>query len=378
MLTIVQDNVHSREISLHDLNILHDGSDFVGPLRLLLRAIVPRFIIRYYALQEQVQRLHLTAETGEGEHDEGLSRLSFSLPDNLRLVTEHYDTVEEQSLPQQEEAANHPPTHAATVSEVLEVPPATHAEESIKESILPPEPTEETPQENYEPEDTSLAQETSAEYHEIAGEVTHALEDENDYEGTNIGDEDESAKSDSLDADQVHDTGAEDTDAPATVTGQESEFGGEQTEYLDYVQPEEYDERYGEDIPERAGGASPVQYGEPQHYEEEGEEDTSTTVDETQAVLPGSGEDEEDESAATPVPAHAVLEPKSSEPADVNTTDETVLCMSIHCIISLTLLMDPQLNTRIQPRAVKNSRQASPRMKLTMVSMLLQQFSMLI
>lgn len=72
MLIIMQDNVHSREISLHDLNVLHDGSDFAGPLRLLLRAIVPRFIIRYYALQEQIQRLNVVAETGQGEHDDGL------------------------------------------------------------------------------------------------------------------------------------------------------------------------------------------------------------------------------------------------------------------------------------------------------------------
>lgn len=85
MLIFMQDNVHSREISLHDLNILHDGSDFAGPLRLLLRAIVPRFIIRYYALQEQVQRLNVAAETGEGVHVEGSCCPSLSLPDSLYL-----------------------------------------------------------------------------------------------------------------------------------------------------------------------------------------------------------------------------------------------------------------------------------------------------
>lgn len=86
MLTITQDNVHAREISLHDLNILHDGSDFVGPLQLLLRAAVPRFIIRYYALQEQIQRLNMAAETRQGEHNEGSGCLSSSLADNLRLL----------------------------------------------------------------------------------------------------------------------------------------------------------------------------------------------------------------------------------------------------------------------------------------------------
>ncbi|KIK95847.1 hypothetical protein PAXRUDRAFT_350610 [Paxillus rubicundulus Ve08.2h10] len=70
-LIVSEDNVHSHEISLHDLNILHDGSDFTGPLRLHLRASVPRFIVRYYALQEQVQRLNLAIETGESERYQG-------------------------------------------------------------------------------------------------------------------------------------------------------------------------------------------------------------------------------------------------------------------------------------------------------------------
>lgn len=226
----------------------------------------------------------------------------------------------------------------------MEVPPTPEAEELVREPVLPPEPTEETPQENYEPEDASV-QEPAGEYHEVTGEATHALEDEDDYDGTNAGDEDESAKSDRLDADQVHGTAAEDTDAAATVTGQESEFGGEQTEYLDFVQPEEYDERYGEDLPEQAGGASPVQYGEPPHYEEEGKQDTSTAVDETQTVLPGSDEDEEDKYAATPIPARTVLEPQSSELADDNATKGSVSRTCIHCATSPILLIYPRTSS---------------------------------
>lgn len=197
-----------------------------------------------------------------------------------------------------------------------EVPPTTEVEEPAKEPVCPPEPTEEPLQESNETEATSGVQEPAVEYHEVTGEVTHALEDEDDYEGANAGDEDEAAKSESLDADQVHDFATEDTDAPATVTGQESEFGGEQTEYL------EYDERYGEDIPEHGREASPTQYGEPPHYEEE-EPDTSRAVDETR-VLPGGDEDDEDKSAATPVPVHTVLEPELDEPTD-KASDVSVL-----------------------------------------------------
>ncbi|KAG6379248.1 hypothetical protein JVT61DRAFT_11697 [Boletus reticuloceps] len=305
-LAVSEDNVHSREITLHDLNILHDGSNFVGPLRLLLRANVPRFIIRYYALQERIQRLNMAAETGEGERDEEHH--------------EEYDTGEERHLPQQEEVANHSATYASIVSEGSEVAPAAELEESVKEPAYLAESTVEAPEEN--PRDTSGTQEPASEYREVTEEAAHALRDADDYDGTNACNGDESAKSESLDADQVHDTAAEDTDAVTTVTGHESEFGGEQSEYLDYVQPEEYDERYGEDLPERAGGASSVQYGEPPHYEEEGEQDTSTAADETQVILLGSDEHEEDKSAVTPVPTRAVLEPESSEPTG-KVTDTT-------------------------------------------------------
>ncbi|KAE9407080.1 hypothetical protein BT96DRAFT_175475 [Gymnopus androsaceus JB14] len=63
-LTISEDNIFARETSLHDLNVLHDGSDFSGPLRLRLQLVNPRFIVRYRMLQDQIQRLNL-AEVGE-------------------------------------------------------------------------------------------------------------------------------------------------------------------------------------------------------------------------------------------------------------------------------------------------------------------------
>ena len=238
---------------------------------------------------------------------------------------EQYETGEEQRPPEQEELATSP--HPAVVPDSLEIPPTTEVEEPVKEPTYITELTEEALQESYEPEDTSGVQELADEYHEVTGETTNALEDEDDYEGTNAGEEDESTKSQNLDADQVHDPRAEDTDAPATVTGHGSEYGGEQTEYVEDVQPEEYDERYGEDLPERAGGASPVQYGEPPHYEEEKEQDTSTAVDETQAVLPGLDEDGGDDFAATPVPPPAVLESEVSELVDNNVADVSEIRM---------------------------------------------------
>jgi hypothetical protein len=63
VLTIEKDNVHAREISLHDLNILHHGLDLIGPLRLRLRTVLPRFINRYRSLQAQMTRLNVARST---------------------------------------------------------------------------------------------------------------------------------------------------------------------------------------------------------------------------------------------------------------------------------------------------------------------------
>ncbi|KAJ7929296.1 hypothetical protein B0H13DRAFT_1964736 [Mycena leptocephala] len=64
-LVISEDNFYAREVTLHDLNVLHDGSDITGPLRLRLRSVIPRFILRYHLLQDQVSRLNLAAAGDE-------------------------------------------------------------------------------------------------------------------------------------------------------------------------------------------------------------------------------------------------------------------------------------------------------------------------
>ncbi|TFK42778.1 hypothetical protein BDQ12DRAFT_719621 [Crucibulum laeve] len=58
-LLISEDNVHTQEVTLHDLNNLHDSLGISGPLRVRLQTVVPRFIVRYHTLQEQVSRLNI-------------------------------------------------------------------------------------------------------------------------------------------------------------------------------------------------------------------------------------------------------------------------------------------------------------------------------
>ncbi|TFY81233.1 hypothetical protein EWM64_g2780 [Hericium alpestre] len=69
-LAVSEDNIYAREVTLHDLNILHDGTDLTGPLRCRLRFIKPRFIERYHQLKDQIARLNVADEGGELYTDE--------------------------------------------------------------------------------------------------------------------------------------------------------------------------------------------------------------------------------------------------------------------------------------------------------------------
>lgn len=65
-----QDNAHTHEVTLHELNVIHDGSDLQGPLRLRLYATSPRFYTRYTALREQIAGLHLVEDDDDGFDDQ--------------------------------------------------------------------------------------------------------------------------------------------------------------------------------------------------------------------------------------------------------------------------------------------------------------------
>jgi hypothetical protein len=75
-----KDNVHAREISLHDLNVLHHGLDLIGPLRLRLRTVLPRFINRYRSLQSQVTRLDVVRSASHPAEVESSEEQAFVGP----------------------------------------------------------------------------------------------------------------------------------------------------------------------------------------------------------------------------------------------------------------------------------------------------------
>ncbi|KAH9854062.1 hypothetical protein C2E23DRAFT_867571 [Lenzites betulinus] len=73
-LAISEDNVYAHEVTLHELDVIHDGSDLHGPLRLKLKLVAPRFVTRYHLLRDQIARLNLTADGDE-------SRSGAAMPD---------------------------------------------------------------------------------------------------------------------------------------------------------------------------------------------------------------------------------------------------------------------------------------------------------
>ncbi|KAF7440929.1 hypothetical protein PC9H_001278 [Pleurotus ostreatus] len=101
-LAVSEDNVYAREVTLHDLNVIHDGSDIAGPLRLRLRSSVPRFAFRYHQLRDQIARLHLATEAAEVAENAEHQPVEDSSHEQAAPETEQPEAnaVPEPSLPQ--------------------------------------------------------------------------------------------------------------------------------------------------------------------------------------------------------------------------------------------------------------------------------------
>ncbi|CAL1704249.1 unnamed protein product [Somion occarium] len=70
-LVASEDNMYMHEVTLHELNILHDDAHLSGPLRLRLYPRSPRFITRFHTLRDQIDRLAI----GEVEQEDLYSEL---------------------------------------------------------------------------------------------------------------------------------------------------------------------------------------------------------------------------------------------------------------------------------------------------------------
>jgi len=95
--------VHAREISLHDLNVLHHGLGLNGPLRLRLRTVLSRFIQRYRSLQAKVTRLNVTRSANRPVED---SEQEYVGPSHER-DSDYYQPVNDDEQTERELTGDH-------------------------------------------------------------------------------------------------------------------------------------------------------------------------------------------------------------------------------------------------------------------------------
>ncbi|KAG2366817.1 hypothetical protein BDR07DRAFT_1395197 [Suillus spraguei] len=296
-LAVLEDNVYAQEVSLHDLNVLHDGSDFTGPLRIHLRSAIPRFILRYRLLQEQISRLDLAAGIDESAAGGYVSTVQHDVsPKADHHEEEEADQHEEEDVDQHEEENTDHHEEAVQHEGLLDDQKDLDEVESVHESKVPLD--DQLQGDDTLSKDLVFIPQAVADvaYQSVSGDVAQALEEENNFEGTNVGTEYQEESEGDHDAAAVHQT--VDRDAVATVSDNSVQFGGEETEYQDYIQPEEYGEIY-EDFPEEDGTLTEFGYDQTVGYEESETEGVSTTVEESQTGLPVSDFLEEE---TAPVP----------------------------------------------------------------------------
>ncbi|KAK7043797.1 hypothetical protein VNI00_008409 [Paramarasmius palmivorus] len=179
-LVISEDNIFSRETSLHDLHLLHDGSDITGPLRLRLQSVMPRFIVRYRLLQDQILRLNMADEQYEElGHPEGVNEAS---PSDTQQ-----DFYEDQSTVQQPEIGEAEPSNELTHLEATEhEDQTTHDDEAEAEAVQQPNERQEVPeavQDNESEAEKHLTQETTEE-NGVQLEAADEDEEEHDSDTT--------------------------------------------------------------------------------------------------------------------------------------------------------------------------------------------------
>ncbi|KAI0721604.1 hypothetical protein C8T65DRAFT_630539 [Cerioporus squamosus] len=244
-LCISEDNVYTHEVTLHELNVIHDGSDLNGPLRLRLKVFTPRFVARYTTLRDQIARLsvadgddsHVDAAAAQPSHEQDAA----------------YDHE------QQGNSADYVPEENATretTKEISDPHPDRSADESFSEtapqgvSLALPSSSEDTIQQQAEAEVAAqvVEGETDADGDaddpsEVAqqGETVENFEPTRDQDGEDpVGDVDGQEYEESeetLDADEVHEATTEE--------------GGDYVEHA--VFPDDEDE-FGEDLPDDVRG----------------------------------------------------------------------------------------------------------------------------
>ena len=247
---LLQDNAHAREVTLHDLNVLHDGSDLSGPLRLQLHLVVPRFIVRYHMLRDQISRLNLATEGGEegeqvtGQQEHHNERMPFHIPFKvipLNLIIVPLNAVECHHAEEYHQDDAQPDAD----NEDYQGQPLVQQNIGHSDDCTDPKP---------DPTDEQIAGDISNltadhDYHQVQDDEAQTLEDEREFADADADTEANFHEDAGESLDAVHDNDLSDSVATVAPGGD-----AEPTEYEDHTEATEYDDRYGEVLPEQEGG----------------------------------------------------------------------------------------------------------------------------
>jgi hypothetical protein len=234
-----QDNAHAREITLHDLNVLHDGSDLSGSLRLQLQLTVPRFIIRYHMLRDQVARLNLAAEGEECEqviaqHEHRDERESFhnsfkAISLNLLSIdAEEYHDPEDYNNPEENPEENNEDYQS---QQQYHEHSEDHAGRLTDRQAI-----------------SDISNLTAED--QVYGDEAQALEDERTFVDANA---DADTESNLYQEDIGENPNADYNNLSDSVTVAVPGGDAEPTEYEDYTEAKADDEHYSEAFPEQEG-----------------------------------------------------------------------------------------------------------------------------
>jgi len=236
--------MYVHEVTLHDLNVLHDGADLSGPLRLELRVISPRFISCYHDLRDQIARLDLAAES-EDIHRGGLSEVEHERVD-------HATSSDVLQYPEEEvkEVEHGEGTHETKAAQIGEQEPASQVYEE-DESVM---------------SKTVSTAPSSQPHGEADGEQAQQERDHNDdLESSEDAEGDEEGSVDNLDADEVH-------------RYADADEGGDYVEHAQDVEDDE--QRFGEDLPDEFGGNADATDDPQNHLSLKGQSPAETRDDE--------------------------------------------------------------------------------------------------
>ncbi|PPQ63208.1 hypothetical protein CVT24_005753 [Panaeolus cyanescens] len=269
-LRISEDNIYSREISLHDLNVLHDAAGLPGSLHIQTTTSSPRFIVQYHRMQESIHRS--TAEDPvDSDRQNG--------PSTAQLETAQQSTEETP-----EEASRAPEEEEEQTTAVPDDTDSAAVEESVQ--VIDDGTDQGQLHENGDHAITLVggihdgeAEQDHGEHEEVESHLPD-LESEENHAVNTAHEEGPFVEDPSLPADNQDTMEEEDTDIPQKETLNELVSSGNENEHLndidsgntdDHSYDQEYSHYESGEVPNNDAVSGEQNEEDDGSYEEEGE-----------------------------------------------------------------------------------------------------------